>query len=374
MKFSPQQQDAISKAGAWLNQCASERKLSKPFFYLAGYAGTGKSTLASHLAALQNGAVVYAAFTGKAAKVMRDNGCFGASTIHSLIYKPKQDDETGDFKFRWNKNGPCSEASLIIIDECSMVDEVLAKDLLRYGVPVLVLGDPGQLPPVKGTGYFTEREPDAMLDEVHRQAAESPILRLATAIRTGEFRRELTREDGLVITDRREDLNGTVTSAGAIIVGQNKTRNAFNDRMRDRLGFGDTVYPKVGETLICLRNDRDTGLFNGGLWEVSRVGKERRAQGERFQNLRICLPEDRDIKIDVLVHNSFFTRTEKPFWKLLIGSQQFDYGYVLTAHKSQGSAWPEVVVFDESEVFRQEADRWLYTSVTRASEKLTLVL
>lgn len=374
MKFSPQQQDAISKTSKWLKQCASERTLSKPFQYIAGFAGTGKTTIAKSLAELQNGVVVYGAFTGKAAKVMRDNGCHGAQTIHSLIYKPKQDNETGDFKFRWNRLGPCSESSLIIIDECSMVDETLARDLLRYKVPILVLGDPGQLPPVKGTGYFTEHEPDVMLDEVHRQAAESPIIRLATQIRMGEYSREKMSEPGLLVTDRKEDLSDTVMRAGAIIVGRNNTRCSFNDRMRERHGFTASNFPQVGETLICLRNDRDTGLFNGGIWEVSQVRKERLTRGERFQNIRILLPDDPDIKIDVTVHNSFFNRTTKPFWKLLIGSQQFDYGYVLTAHKAQGSQWDEVVVFDESEVFRQEADRWLYTAVTRAARQLTLVL
>ena len=59
-----------------------------------------------------------------------------------------------------NEDSPAAKASLIVIDECSMVDEELGRDLLSFGKKVLVLGDPAQLPPVKGGGFFTEQEPD----------------------------------------------------------------------------------------------------------------------------------------------------------------------------------------------------------------------
>ena len=57
---------------------------------------------------------------------------------------------------------------------------------MSFGVPVLVLGDPAQLPPIQGGGYFTEAEPDAMLTEVHRQAFDNPIVRLSMDVRAGE--------------------------------------------------------------------------------------------------------------------------------------------------------------------------------------------
>ena len=66
-----------------------------------------------------------------------------------------------------------------------MVDEELGRDLLSFGKPVLVLGDPAQLPPVKGGGFFTEAEPDIMLTEVHRQAADNPIIRMSMVVREG---------------------------------------------------------------------------------------------------------------------------------------------------------------------------------------------
>src|SRR5919107_1831700 len=99
--------------------------------------------------------------------------------------KPRESgEETPTFEL-WD-DAPASKAALIVIDECSMVDAELGRDLMSFGVPVLVLGDPAQLPPVQGGGFFTEAEPDAMLTEVHRQARDNPIIRLSMAVREGE--------------------------------------------------------------------------------------------------------------------------------------------------------------------------------------------
>src|SRR4029078_10560812 len=116
-------------------------------FRLFGYAGTGKTTLARHLAECVRAKVLFAAFTGKAALVMRSKGCERASTIHSLIYKPRESGEEIPSFDLWD-DAPASKAALIVIDECSMVDAELGRDLMPFGVPVLVLGDPAQLPPI----------------------------------------------------------------------------------------------------------------------------------------------------------------------------------------------------------------------------------
>src|SRR4029079_1949862 len=131
-----------------------------------------------------DGKVLFAAFTGKAALVMRSKGCEGASTIHSLIYRTLEAGaETPSFEL-WN-DAPASKARLIVIDECSMVDAELGRDLKSFGVPLLVLGDPAQLPPIQGGGFFTDAEPDTMLTEVHRQARDNPIIRLSMDVREG---------------------------------------------------------------------------------------------------------------------------------------------------------------------------------------------
>src|SRR5260370_1454897 len=109
-----------------------------------------------------DGKVLFAAFTGKAALVMRSKGCERASTIHSLIYKTRESGEEVPSFDLWDE-APASKAALIVIDECSMVDAELGRDLMSFGVPLLVLGDPAQLPPIQGGGFFTQDEPHAML-------------------------------------------------------------------------------------------------------------------------------------------------------------------------------------------------------------------
>ena len=140
MQWSPQQEDALARVSAWL-------KSGRPqVFRLFGYAGTGKTTLARHFAEGFKGEVAFGAFTGKAAHVLRQKGCEGATTLHALIYRPREV-ESEEPSFVLNRESAAAKADLIIIDECSMVDEELGRDLLSFGTPVLVLGDPAQLPP-----------------------------------------------------------------------------------------------------------------------------------------------------------------------------------------------------------------------------------
>ena len=238
-------------------------------FRLFGYAGTGKTTLATHLAEHVDGEVKFAAFTGKAASVMRGKGCRGASTIHSLIYRARESGEEVPNFDLWDE-APASKAELIIIDECSMVDAELGRDLLSFGVPLLVLGDPAQLPPIQGGGFFTEAEPDVMLTEVHRQAEGDPIIRLSMDIRAGEYLEPGRYGETEVIA--KADLDPQrVLEADQVLVGRNATRRAYNIRMRERRGFEDTM-PSAGDKLVCLRNNRKKGLFNGGLWTVKERG------------------------------------------------------------------------------------------------------
>ena len=145
MEWSPQQDEALQAVSAWLKDTNA-----KQVFRLFGWAGTGKSTLARHLAQGVK-SVKYAAFTGKAAMVMRKYGARGASTIHSLIYTLVSDKE-GEPRFALDPESEAITADLIVIDEVSMVDVALGRDLLRCGTKVGGLGVPGQLPPGRGPG------------------------------------------------------------------------------------------------------------------------------------------------------------------------------------------------------------------------------
>ncbi len=372
MIFSPQQDAALKAVDAWL-KAKPGRNGNPQLFRLFGYAGTGKTTLAQHIADAVDGEVKFAAFTGKAAAVMRGKGCHNASTIHSMIYRARESGEELP-SFDLYDEAPASKADLIIIDECSMVDAELGRDLLSFGVPVLVLGDPAQLPPIQSGanagGFFTEHEPDVMLTEVHRQAQDNPIIRLSMDIRAGEYLEPGRFGESEVVPKSKLDPK-QVLEADQVLVGRNNTRRSYNARLRERRGFEGDV-PSAGDKLVCLRNNRKKGLFNGSLWSV----KDRGGRKSGIMTMRL-LPDDetgrKGVKVSVRPE-CFSGGIEHVDWQRRKPYDEFDYGYVLTVHKAQGSQWNNVVVFDESFAFAETRDRWLYTAVTRAVERVTVVV
>jgi exodeoxyribonuclease-5 len=373
MDLSPQQDAALLAVSRWL------KNPRPPVFRLFGYAGTGKTTLARRIAEEAHGEALFAAFTGKAAQVMRNKGCGNARTIHSLIYRPrgeKPEKETGEMQpaFALNRASEVRKAKLVVIDECSMVDEKLGRDLLSFGTPILVLGDPGQLPPVKagegGGGYFTERAPDVMLTEIHRQARENPIVQLAQTVREGATPEYGRYGESRVIA--RDDIDSEqVLAADQVLVGMNRTRQNYNRRIRSLKGF-DGALPASGDKLVCLRNSSEKGLLNGGLWRVSSVGARAGLAINMLVKSEDEGPLGASAKIRVL--KAMFEKGPEavPFDRRR-HVDEFDYGYALTVHKAQGSQWDKVVLFDESFAFRDTRERWLYTAITRAAEQITIV-
>jgi exodeoxyribonuclease V len=371
-QFTPHQQDALKSVSEWL-KAGPGTNGTPQVFRLFGYAGTGKTTLATHIANAADGEVRFAAFTGKAASVMRGKGCRGASTIHSLIYRARESGEEIPSFDLWDE-APASKAELIIIDECSMVDAELGRDLLSFGVPVLVLGDPAQLPPIQGGGFFTEAKPDAMLTEVHRQAQDDPIVLLSMDIRAGEYLEPGRYGETEVL--RKSDLDPQrVLDADQVLVGRNATRRSYNARVRERRGFAGEM-PSAGDKLVCLRNNRKKGLFNGGLWTVKERSGRKGSAKSAIMTMWL-LPDDetatRGVKVSVRPE-CFSGGIEQVDWQRRKPYDEFDYGYVLTVHKAQGSQWNDVVLFDESFAFPDSRERWLYTGVTRAVKRLTVVV
>lgn len=411
MDWSPQQEAALKSVDAWLKDPDG-----KQIFRLFGYAGTGKTTLARHLAEGVQGDVLFAAYTGKAASVLKENGVPNAQTLHSLIYRPKQQSaehlaeleaELADLEqmraedaaeglpqdarkldrvnqlrgeirkegenlrrpdFSLNLESPLSAASLLVVDECSMVGEDMAEDILSFGVPVLVLGDPAQLPPVKGTGVFTNAEPDAMLTEIHRQARDNPIIHLATLVRNGEQLQPGNYGDSQVIARANQEI---ALAADQIIVGRNKTRTATNRRMRDLLGHSHSPFPLKGEKLICLRNNKDHGLLNG---TIHYTAEDSPLPGpEEF--VKLILERD-PYNLELFAHREHFNGDPDDIpYRQRLNAQEFTFGYSITCHKSQGSQWDNVMVIDESSAFRQKGvpQKWLYTAITRAAERITII-
>jgi exodeoxyribonuclease-5 len=163
-----------------------------------------------------------------------------------------------------------------------------------------------------------------------------------------------------------------VLKADLVLVGTNRTRRRYNQRLRQLKGF-DAAYPQAGDKLVCLRNDPSKGLLNGSLWKVMTSSRETVKPGINL----LVSPEEDDpdrgvAKIKLLKATFEDQETEIP-WSTKKRYDDFDYGYALTVHKAQGSQWNNVVLFDESFAFKDTRQRWLYTAITRAAERLTIV-
>ena len=365
--FSKQQGAAIKKVLEWVHDPDAPQ-----VFRLFGLAGTGKTFCSKHVASEIDGNVLFAAYTGKAALVMRSKGCTDASTIHSLIYKPEINVITGEVNFKLNADSELTRADLLIVDECSMVDEALAQDLLSFNVKVLVLGDPFQLPPVKGAGFFINAKPDVMLTEIRRQEAENPIIRMSIDIREGK-KLQLGSYGNSSVISRSSLQTNDVLAADQVIVGLNNTRHVYNRRIRELLDI-DSPFPVDGDRLICLKNNKEKGFLNGSQWLVTKT-----------VTLTNCVDSDvisldglsRDAPSRISVLKEYYAAKDEAIkalpWKLKRFFDEFTYSYAITCHKSQGSQWDRVMVFDESSVFAENAAKWLYTAITRAAESVVVV-
>ena len=248
-----------------------------------------------------------------------------------------------------------------------MVDQKIGEDLLSFGTKVLVLGDPAQLPPVFGSGFFTSHEPDILLTDVRRQEKDNPIIAMATDVRNKKKLKLGSFGDSNIIPVR-DLLPDQILDANQLLVGRNRTRTQSNNRVRQLLNR-NLLTPEVGDKVVCLRNDHDLGLMNGSLWDIDTIGHQ-----DEFEIYMNLTSESRHMPVPVQSHMHYFQgRGDGLEWWEKKEAQEFDYGYALTVHKSQGSQWDNVVVFNESSCFKQAKWLWLYTAITRAAKTVTLV-
>lgn len=393
--WSPQQENALDRVGRWLQE------RDKQTFQLAGYAGTGKTTLAKHLAEAVSGRVYFAAYTGKAAHVLTKSGAPNVSTIHKLIYTRKDKSqqrlkaleaeraellthkpvpETLITKldaaiaaernnlarpaFNLNMESPLINAALVVIDEYSMVDEQMGADLLSFGCPVLALGDPGQLPPVRGASFFKDR-PDILLTEIHRQAKDNPIIWMSQQVREGRDLAPGRYGESTVEAYGRAKptLAEKVLSTDQLLVGRNATRLSSNTRARQLLGHQNPL-PEAGDKLVCLRNNHEAGLLNGQIWRTTGPAT--------FDGAYVFMEVEGDdgARLEVSAHADYFHGKQPDYWTRK-DAEEFDYGYALTVHKSQGSQWNNVLLLDEW--YGQDRRQWLYTAITRAAERIDVI-
>ena len=342
---------------------------------IGGYAGTGKSTLLSiALPALMNQDggipyVKYCSYTGKAANVLRQKG-LEAQTLHSLIYDPIPDPDDPDKVIFELKPASEIDAELIVVDEASMVPDDLRRDLESLGIPIIYTGDHGQLPPVAGAGNVME-DPHFTLEEVHRQAMESGIITVATAVREGKKVKlgiHGKLRDAEKVGKKALDDTELLASADILICHTNKTRASLNERMRKFKGF-EGKYPNKGEKIICVKNNKQTRMFNGLILTVDHC------EVEGGMLIMDCTDEMGNKFLSLKAFTNYFDGEEHPKIYGETMTNVFEFAYAITGHKSQGSQWPHVIVVEEI-MRRQSRDmvkRWLYTAVTRASDKLTWI-
>lgn len=409
--LTPDQQEAFDLICEWyLN-------LTNQIFVLCGYAGTGKTFLIDYavkqLGLVPGESAVFLAPTGKAASVLIRNGTT-ASTIHSLIYVKEEDievDENGEviseqFLRFIKRESIASQIRLIVVDETSMVDNTVLRDLLSYGVKCLFCGDPAQLRPVNGTNSLLTM-PCITLKSIVRQEADNPIVYLASRVREG-LRIGYGDYGAAAVVSRREltpELRRRLfLKADQIIVGSNRTRNAVNSEIRGYLGIPpDRLLPTEGEKIICTLNNwskpldeaENFHLVNGIIGTCLRVSDE----GEGLGMLDFkpdFLPDtvgglvfDAGIflrgkydhlmgtKAYVLENGSVVPEGDRGLsrkWKVKREETvcRFEFAYAITCHKSQGSEYDFVVVIDESRFFN-DGGEWLYTAITRAKKKLLII-
>jgi ATP-dependent exoDNAse (exonuclease V) alpha subunit len=371
LKFPPltgEQQSAITALLKGLKE-------KKPRQTLGGYAGTGKTTVIRALKELLPTCSV-CAFTGKAASILRRKGV-EASTIHSLIYEAKENKDTGKITFVRRLFLPCKS---VVVDEASMVGREIHNDLLSFGLPVVFVGDHGQLEPVN-SDFNLMKDPDLRLETVHRNAGE--ISRFSEWIRNGHdptrFPCEETHQVEFVRKVEVKDRN-LWSVADQIICAYNSTRVAANARVRELQGRGATKLTD-GERVMCLRNCRSLGVYNG----MQGVVKRHEWLGDRYV---VDLDSYGEMLHSIPVHPDQFGKEKPPPFQIprvngqakTPGAEQeergrrddripFDYSYCITCHKAQGDEFDKVLVLEQV-CRRWDHVRWAYTAASRAREKV----
>ena len=375
-KLTMGQKDAIRKAIEWY---FSPDK--KPIFTLFGSAGTGKSSTANTVVSmlgLSPYQVLMVAPTGKAASVLRSKGNI-ANTIQSTFYHILQLPEMKKPCFVKKKSMP-NTIKLILIDEFSMVNAKMCKDIESFGIPVLALGDPGQLPPMYSKNPYMDH-PDVFLEEVMRQDGESGILQLATMARKGiDIDYGTYRESRVIHFSELKDIE----KYDMVLTWSNSTRKEINQLIRKKLGL-TSIYPIKGEKLMCLKNNYYHTIDLGDDLVLNPVN------GLNLFSLNDSEIVGSSLQLDYapdwVKDKAFSTRVSKiPFdaYKTMEDYEDtlmdnveddevvLDFGYSCTCHKSQGSSWPNVLVLDEYRGAHSDYKFWLYTSLTRGEKSVTL--
>ena len=386
----------------------SMRYSDRWYMSMAGYAGTGKTTVISATAKRilsedPDKRILFCAPTGKAAQVMKTKlghiaNC-EVGTIHSAIYKLDSKKQSGNLeKLVWKKKTNTLPYDLIIVDESSMLTESVFRDIISYNVPTVFVGDPGQLPPVEGKPVDILHTTPFVLTDVMRQALENPIIRWATMVRD---RKDLPwtnvpwSADEQCIRVRMNSVPGrgmlrafaedVVSGKAAILCCKNSLRVKLNSLVRATSGYEGKL-PNVGERIMCLKNMNGFGLYNGSTYTVSGIGRcandscykvwldDRKYPIIAYSGSLACASSQdigRNIRTD-MADIGICLSEDGPAQQ---DAALFDFGYASTVHKAQGSEWDNVLFYDDHSprMTPSEYRRWLYTGITRAKNELCIL-
>ena len=412
MKLTKSQDTALVAINNWIKQPWSE---SNWLFTLAGYAGTGKTTLLSQLINNLRTKPVCCAPTGKAASVLRSKlKEVDVRTVHQILYVPcdrkmnaldsliaariaaisdgesvkvikaldteiaKEKDRLANERISFSiKADSKIKGKLVIVDEASMVSEKMMLDFSRTGAKVLFVGDSFQLPPVNATPWFLTRDHNVTLTEVLRQALDSPIIRLSVQIRDRYIEQSEFKKGDCVLCEKKALTYDDWIACDQVLTGSNASRQRINRFFRKQLAINHSNLPLSGDKMICLKNDH----YKMPAW-INGVQFKATADAEVMPEGHLGLFAEYEgvhlNGIEFYQYNclaNYDHNAEQLDREMRGGMFECDYAYAITVHKSQGSEWPFVIVADdkmknEDKAFRQ---KWLYTAVTRAKEKLIVV-
>jgi len=336
---------------------------------------------------------------------MRTRGFTHARSLHSLLYElvkvpvvkynldgslnPAYDTSLNkpkyEYKFVPREVGTLDpKIQVIIIDEGYMVPDWMKKDILKHGKKVIVAGDANQLPPIGGEPAFLTGEGVMRLTQIMRQQENNPIVYIANRILNNEpIHCGLYGNRVLVIPDT-ELTTDMVMDVGNIICGTNKTRDYFNNKIRDMLGL-DPRIPTYGDRVICRNNNwqlvKDNIALANGLSGVICSPVSINSYSVTSNAVAIdFLPDLLDTPFNNLLINYSYlcgdyetrNKIKEDKFATIGNGELFEYAYALTTHLAQGSEYPCGIFYEE--YLRSNIQKQLcYTGVTRFKEFMIYV-
>lgn len=397
--LSEEQEKVVDRTIRWFS--LSERNQAAPVWSIAGQAGTGKTCVTGFIAKQLCSATRRVAFcspTGRAAGVLGrslsavDVRPMYCGTIHRMIYTPIVG--PGGGIAGWSKKEKL-DYDLVVVDEASMLSRDVLSDLMHYGVPVLLIGDDGQLSPVGDEGLPSVlSNPDCVLKTIHRQALNNPVLEFASLVRSGGDWRGMLRSSkderlqkvsaaglSMYVSERFKDrLDKPAAEDPLLLCGTNRMKKILNSAAR--IWLKDEVLVP-GDRVVCLKNAYLSGalLANGFFGQVTSVIESRNPMQVRAN---ISLPdEDLDLveailcKPQLTEDRTYSKLDEVPgdnfSWEDV--GLLFSHGYALTGHRAQGGQRDEVIIYVEDFCKSdKEFRRWLYSTATRCIRSLKVAL